>query len=127
MKNKTVIHEFDPVIYPVKLWVIITINYEPLTQRFYEGLDKKPLDIDFIQDHEAVTCLVQSKETKNYGVLIVFCGHKYCKQNNITHETAHAVDFIWEHICEKNPGDEANAYLSGWIAECCEKVKNSKV
>jgi len=127
MKKKTIIHEFDPVIYPVKLWVCITTNFEPLKERFYDSEGKTELDLEDLKDAAAaITCRVVSKEHNDVGILIVFTLHKYTDTERITHEAAHAVDFVWEYIKEDTPSPEANAYLSGWIAKCCWEVKTGK-
>jgi len=127
MKKETIIHEFDPVIYPVKIWVCISPNLEDLKIRFKEKSSGKDLSFDAIDECDAFSYFVKSKETNKNGILISFLGKKYCHAGNITHESTHAAMDIFDHIEEKETGGEAYAYLVGWIAECCEKVKNNKV
>lgn len=122
--KKAIIHEFDPVLYPLKLWISITNNCEALSERFIWYNDGK-IDIDFEND-DAITGLVRQKDGF-IGVLIVFENKKMCNIKNITHEASHAVDDFWTRLGERNVGHEANAYLIGWIAECIEKVKLNKL
>ena len=128
MKNKkAIIHQFDPVIYPCKLWVSITANLKGLEERFVDATTEKEINTSFIDKHEAVTYYVQQKEKPTYyGVLIATTSKSYLTTKLIAHESSHAADFIWQHIGERTAGDEANAYLIGWIAECIEKVKQNK-
>jgi hypothetical protein len=121
------IHEFDPEIYPLKLWIAITEKGEPLAERFKDATTGKELNIGFISKHEAVTFYVQQKERPTYwGVLIVFAQRRYCSTKTICHEATHAARFMWDHIHETSTGEEADAYLVGWIANCIEIAKNFK-
>jgi len=125
--KKAIIHQFDPVIYPFKLWVSISSDGAAFSDRFKDGDNGKELNVSVINEHEAVTYYVQQKEKPTYfGVLIVFSEKKYCTCKLIAHESTHAARFMWEHVRENGTGWEADAYLVGWIAECCEKVKLNK-
>lgn len=122
--KKAIIHEFDPVLYPVKLYISITKNISWVNEKFcYYPLLK---NIDFDDSGEATTQLVKNKETGNIGVLIIFENKKQCTAKNIAHESTHAARRIWDRISENATGEEADAYLVGWIAECCWKVKLNK-
>lgn len=123
--DKVIIHQFDPLIYPVKLWVSITSNNSALKERFIWMYDESEVDINFSKT-DAITGLVRKKDNSLVGILIVFKNRKVCNIKNIAHESAHAVDDIWNRIGEKNVGHEANAYLIGWIAGCIEQAKINK-
>ena len=43
------------------------------------------------------------------------------KINLIAHEVSHSVDYIFEHIQEKNPCAECKAYLTEWVFKCFMK------
>ena len=75
----------------------------------------------------AAADIALKKEDNLIGILIVFENVKSFTVKTIAHETAHAVKQIWNHLGEDYFGDEATAYLSGWIADCCWKVKIGKV
>lgn len=125
MNKKVQIHQFDPVIYPVKLWIAITKNNKALNERFKWTYKDSDIDIDWNLS-DAITGTVTQRENNLFGVLIVFENKKSCTVSNITHESIHAVSDIWERLGESKIGNEANAYLAGWIAECIEKVKRNK-
>lgn len=124
MSNKVTIHEFDPVIYPYKFWVAISDNVEKLQEHFIHK-NGKELEGD-ISFNMGVTCDVTSKiRPKHKGVLIIFTKKKYITPDIIAHEAYHASQSIFEYIQETYPSEEATAYLIGWIAGCCEKVKHN--
>jgi len=122
---KNTFYEFDPVIYPVKLWVVVTDSNKILNDRFSWYPEEK-IDVDF-NIVNAATGMALKKDGKLLGVLIVFETSKQMNVKNIAHETSHAVKKIWNHLHEDFFADEATAYLSGWIADCCWKVKTGKL
>lgn len=123
----TKIHEFDPVIYPCKLWIAIHVDPKLLSDTFCDAFTRKEIDTSFIDLQEAATYYVEQKESpKKYGILIATTSKYYFTTKLIAHESTHGAEFMWNHVCELNPSSEANAYLVGWIAECCEKVRRCK-
>lgn len=125
--RKAIIHQFDPVIYPIKLWVSVTTDLKALSDRFCNADTKKDIDVFFIDRHEAACYYVQQKEKPtNYGILIATTSKYYLTTKLIAHEATHGADFMWQHMGERETGDEANAYLTGWIADCIEAVKRNK-
>ena len=120
------IHQFNPEVYPVRLWVTITYNIRELSENF--GLfPEGEIKWGDIWGKKATTAWVYKKDDKKLGVLIVFYKREHCNMENVAHEAAHAASFIWEYLGEVEMlGEEANAYLMGWIAKCCEIVKNYK-
>lgn len=122
------IHQFDPVLYPIKLWVSITDKDKALSDRFYQGTDQEEFDFSMIKKHEAVTFIVQQRsEPAYFGILIVFTKKKYCTAKTMAHEATHAANWIWDRLGESPVALEADAYLVGWIVECIEKVKLNKI
>jgi uncharacterized protein YjaZ len=120
------IHQFNPEIYPVKLWVTITKNGEELQGRFCY-LNGKDMDISLLKNNEATVYVIQQKDGERYkGIIIVFTEKKYMSVKTIAHEATHAARFIWDHLGEVFPSEEADAYLVGWVAKCCEIVKDYK-
>ena len=117
------IHEFDPVIYPLKLWVIVTDNDKELEELFDIECDVT----DFANKNEAIVFPCSLKENSKKGVCVVFQNKKYMNTKNIAHESVHIASVIFLE-CNvdmrfNNGLDEHFAYLVGWAAECCEKVK----
>ena len=122
------IHEFDPVIYPYKLWVIIDKKPTDIADKFNEYSGKP---IDFIDRDamglEAFTMPVARKENPNFGVIIFFRSKKGMSYELVAHESSHAAKFLFEHISADIKEHEPFEYVVGWIAGCCEKVKKNKV
>jgi hypothetical protein len=116
---KTVLHEFDPVIYPRLLWV--SISKAKFEDRF-EGVS------DFAENCHAVVDYTYDKIGKRGGVLIRFANKEVMNANTICHESIHAALAILDY-CDIQPNinnQEPLTYLAGWIASCCEKVKLNK-
>lgn len=128
MKNKIIIHEFDPVIYPRKLWIVVTKDMSIITNNFLDKNSKGEMIYsgDIGSDFHAITQKVTHKESRLHGSIIVFGNKAALTSKNIAHESTHAARQIWNELGEDVTGEEADAYLVGWIAECCEKVKLNK-
>jgi hypothetical protein len=119
------IHEFFPEIYPFRLWVsIFDNNDEESDEGAYnkrytagrEGNDMKPLKLG---ESDGVTYFVTEREgLMKRGVLIVFNGKQGASPQNIAHEATHAARLIWDFLGEDVTGEEADAYLVGWIVKC---------
>jgi hypothetical protein len=122
------IHEFDPVIYPYKLWVIVDKKPTDIADKFNEYSGKP---IDFIDRDtmglEAFTMPVARKENPKFGVIIFFRSKKAMSYELVAHESSHAAKFLFEHISADIKEHEPFEYVIGWIAGCCEKVKKNKV
>ena len=121
------IHEFDPVIYPRKLWIVVTNNPQVIKDNFEYDSDPENF---FGGGHAAMVISCSQKETNLIGVCICFTKHKHLTTKNIAHESVHAASYMFS-ACNMSMGfedgkDEHYAYLVGWIAECCEKVKLNK-
>ena len=122
MKNKIIFHQFDPVIYPRKLWIVITEDEQIILDRFDTLCDIE----DFAKNSNAIVTNVIEKETKLKGCLLVFCTRKDLNIKTITHESVHVTSNIFND-CNMTMGfdggkDEHFAYLCGWVALCCEEV-----
>lgn len=124
--KKEIIHQFDPVIYPVKLWVTITENLEGIAERFDQHPSGKKFNTSDASFLEAFVTQVTQKQYGYVGFLIIFRKRKYCSIKTIAHEATHVARLLWDHINEGNTGTEADAYLVGWIADCVDKVLKIK-
>lgn len=121
----TMIHEFDPVIYPCRLWVIKNPTQKLVDENFNE-LNGSNLNFD-INPHAVMSCynkVVASKESGFFGIIISIWHKPNVKY--IAHESTHAARFIWDWLEEGTTGVEADAYLVGWIADCIEKTVKNK-
>lgn len=116
------IHEFDPEIYPRKLWVAVDTPYEVIKDMFE---DVEPMEDNSDAQVESTRRL---KPDVTGGVLIRFANRKAMTQANITHESVHAAVemfcYVNAYLDPKN--QEPFAYLCGWIAKCIGEVKRNK-
>lgn len=131
MKNKPQIHQFEPTIYPRKLWVIKGVNALSVIQdNFTEvNCDEIRFDKEFKLGFEALTMKVMQKETNFLGVLVWL----RCKTNIsiIAHESVHFAGFVFNDCgitmslaCDEN---EHFAYLFGFCADCINQVATNKI
>lgn len=134
--KKTIIHEFDPVIYPTRIWVAVNPTFEEVSEKFYAiNNDIERMDIEKEQFNPcsqtiARTYPVSIKGDGWIGLLIGVFKPKQLKTGTICHESVHCADFICEQFgitAGKFEYGEAYAYLVGWIADCIERVLKNKV
>jgi len=118
------VHEFDPVIYPYKVWVCGGVP-EDLADRF--RIDTDGTIPKFNKRSFATTYCVYRLEDFQVGILIVFSCKKYMTMKHVAHESRHAGDMLFELIGDNPHHSEPAAYFTGWVAECCEKVKLSRL
>lgn len=117
------IHEFDPQIYPRLLWVTYNCPTDVLREMFGE----KAIDMSDDSNAETVNCL-RTKPDVRGGVLIRFRNKSEMTIENIAHEAVHAALEIFDYVNARISSDnqEPFAYLVGWIADCCTKVKRGE-
>lgn len=129
------IKEFNPTIYPIKVWVANNVPIKQVIAKFYVRTDNGDaadfLEEDFSKDNgvTASTFVVFDKKTKQGGTLVYIFAPKRAKVNIICHEAAHCADFICETFGitkGKYEDGEAYAYLIGWIAECINSVLRNR-
>lgn len=120
MKKKG-FYEYDPVIYPRRLYVVIGYDTKFLKNVFaYDG-GRELEDID--DNSNGVTYFeVMRKDNKKIGELVVFPSKKEMTMNVISHESSHVCDGIEEALGISH-GGEHSAYLMGWIASCVNKSR----
>lgn len=125
--KKPIIHEFDPVIYPYMIFIMIAENPNIVNDLFLDY--ESDCDFSFIKvdKFSALTFSVKRRSDGKYGALIVFRKKAYMKINTICHESSHAAKYLFNHIGANMEEHEPFEYVIGWIAECIEKVKRNKV
>lgn len=130
MSEKVVFHQFDPVIYPFKLWVVISNNLKEISNTFVGGKDWEELDFSDIKRHVDAFIFdeyVTHKETLKNGFLVVFRHKRTCTVSVATHEASHLSEAIWKYLSEKKHSKgEPQAYLIEWIVDCILKAKTKK-
>lgn len=123
------IHEFDPVIYPYRIWIVIDKTPDILAEKFKEYSGKPIIftDDDGSNRQLAFTMMAIHKEEKHYGTVIYFRSKKSMSYELVAHKSSHAAKNLFEHISADIKEHEPFEYVLGWIAGCCEKVKKNKV
>lgn len=116
------IYEFDPQIYPQKLWVSVGATKEDLAD-FEDINEMSNVSI------ATTTPICRLKPKKLGGVLIRFRNKHDMTAENITHESVHAAMCILDYcdVAFHADNQEPIAYMAGWVAKCVEKVKQGKV
>ena len=110
--------EYDPVIYPRKLWVHIGDDLKELAPKAFCNIV-----IDENKDYSGVEYgEVIRKIDDKYGILVSFPKRKYMTMEICAHEASHVCDDL-ENALNIKHGDEPSAYLLGWIASCINKAR----
>lgn len=125
-KNNILVHKFDPVIYPYKIYIALSDNPNEISKSFLDYENGEEFSFMNTEKFGALTLQVMEKTTNYYGVLIIFKSKKYMDIKSICHESSHAAKFLFKHIGADVEEHEPFEYLIGWIAECCDKVKKMK-
>ena len=126
MKKLMQIHTFDPVIYPIKLYVIKYPNTKEINELFC-GPDWTDLNLKY-PDYAAAVSLHQItrlRSTKMFGQVIIL--YNKLTAGEMAHEAIHSSRNIMDWLGEDNISHEANAYLVEWIVNCIEQVNKNKI
>lgn len=114
--KKPIIYEFNPVIYPRKLWVCIGLDTDFLNGHFH-GSGYKKLNFDANTNYDAITFDEIVRNSNGYiGELVVFHSKNDMRMGIIAHEASHVVDGI-EKAIGMTHGEEPSAYLFGWVCK----------
>lgn len=94
--KKTVIHEFDPCIYPRLLWVVKGGSLEEIRKT----LEFDELDEDFQSTGGAVTIAAYDNAKKKGGFLVWFPSPSDMTKNSywMAHEASHVALGIFDYI-----------------------------
>lgn len=123
--NKTIIHEFDPCIYPQLLWVVKGGSLEEI---------RKTLEFPELSEEDksggAITLSAYDKESERCGFLVWFPKAKDMLLHGdwMAHEASHVALGIFDYIgAEAKASDsEPFAYLVGWVFKCIDEVRKFK-
>lgn len=124
MSKKTIIHEFDPQIYPRLLWVVKGGELEEIRKT----LEFSELDEDQ-ENGGAVTVSAYDSTNKRGGFLVWFPKASEMKNLDwIAHEASHVALGIFDYVgaAVTTEGQEPFAYLVGWVFGCMDKVRKFK-
>ena len=110
--------EYDPVIYPRKLWVHIGYDLKELAPKaFYNVVIDENKDYRGVEYGEVVR-----KSDDKYGILVSFPKRKDMTMDICVHEASHVCDDL-EKATGLEHGGESSAYLMGWIASCINNAR----
>lgn len=127
MKNTT-IHEFYPLIYPRRMWVVKGCNEEFIKDKFTERLGEEIVFENLDGNESACTVLprVKLKENGKYGHLVYI--QSRLSVGDIAHEAVHVATELFSEIGSFHTADnqEPFAYLVGWVADCIYQVATGK-
>lgn len=115
------VYQFDPQIYPRKLWVAVGVPTSELNEKFVDEIK------DMDDSNDAETLPIQQKEPLLGGVLVRFENLKSMRPDNIAHEATHAALEIFDYVDARIQYDnqEPFAYLVGWVVKCIDEVKTA--
>lgn len=128
MNDKKIIYEFNPVIYPYKIWIVVDKKPDIISDMFndYNGNPIENINKD-TENLEGFAMMVSKKDIPYYGDVIYFRSKKSINFELVAHESSHAAKHLFEHIGADVSAHEPFEFLIGWIAHCCEEVKKNKV
>ena len=120
------IYEFDPVIYPTKVWISIKPDIDDLDEVMYaldddgETLAEFPKDTFDANTAIAETVIVQRKSTNEEGCLVAILRPREMTPGVAGHEASHCTDWlcdtfgIYSHTFETG---EARSYYLQWAED----------
>lgn len=124
------IYEFDPVIYPTKVWVGVDVSLKEIDKTF-EAICEDNTGMLFSDSHrlpdtdtDATTYIVGHKKQCMKGCLVIIKGD--CQLKSLSHEACHCADYIFEEIGEDMRSyehGEPYAYYQSWVFECLLKIR----
>lgn len=133
--GNTKVYEFDPQVYPFRLWVAVKIPFEEL-DKFYcylSNSEVKEFSEKDIWKHSRsrATCWpVVRKDDNRIGILCSIWRTRGMTVGDITHESLHITDFLCGYLGVKAEGfddGEPRAYFAGWVANCIDQVRRGKI
>lgn len=128
--------EFNPQIYPFRLWIGENVPYEEVEEKFWAlttETERTDFTIEVYEKNSLIvaTCFpVSDKETGWCGIFLQVWNPKQFNVGFIAHEASHVTDFVFERFdIESNGfnGGEARAYFTQWVADCIVDTMNLKL
>lgn len=129
--SKTAIYEFDPVIYPTRLWVCKKPNVEDISDMFYpfntegEQIDSFGDVFEYDFGRYANTMIVGNKDSRMRGCLVSIFLPNQCGAGVCAHEALHYVAYLREQFgipLGNFDTSEPMAYLIQWVTNCINMV-----
>jgi hypothetical protein len=129
MKSK--IYEFNPVIYPTRLWVCKKPETADVAELFYpfnnygEMVDSFGEALEYDGGRYATTVIVGNKKSHWRGCLVSILIPKGCDAGICAHEALHYIAYLSEQFDIPLGGfdtSEPLAYLEQWATNCIDSV-----
>ena len=127
---KSVIYEFDPVIYPTRLWVCKKPETKDVEELFYpfnnygEQVDSFGETLEYGGAY-ANTLIVGNKKSHMRGCLVSLFRPGECGAGICSHEALHYIAYLSEQFDIQLGGfnkSEPLAYLEQWATNCIDSV-----
>lgn len=122
------IYQFDPGVYPRKIWIVIGWTEEDMKEEFDDNV---PEDEHMeLEGTLAITTRSVLKSTDDYGVRIWFRSLKDMTVFTMAHEAVHVADMIWDDLglCQEETAcNEHYAYFIGWVVKSMQKAKEDEI
>lgn len=110
---------YSPVVYPFKLWIADELKEEEFKKRWEGNVEWRQWKYAVMR---VIGNLVMERRSEYIGFILIVGDVKEDdmekKVGYICHEASHLCELMWEHLGEDEIGNEANAYLMGWIGRC---------
>lgn len=120
---------FDPVIYPIKLRIVVGADAEYLNDNFVDlDADKLGVDGSFSEGYEAISVRAGNKESGMREVVILAKDDSDEVVGLMPHEAFHVTLAYFRElklyidVYDCNNTEEAAAYLNAWINKCIMSV-----
>lgn len=125
-KGLAKIHEFDPLVYPRKVWIAVNPSMEDINE-FFDNSNEHIKPLDECSDADCWHTGTKKPNPRG-GVLVRFKSKRAMTTANIAHEASHLALMIFDYIgAWVDPNNqEPYAYLVGWITKCINEVKKYK-
>lgn len=137
--GKVKIYEFDPVIYPTRLWVAIRPTFEDVKDVFgFLDEDGNEVNVEDEFKHKdtsiAQTYSVYDRESGWKGCFVTIWKKNEVRCGIITHESMHCVDWLDDALGGLGSVEgrafmtgEPRSYYGQWVANNIEDVLKGKV
>lgn len=126
MMGNNRVHEYDPVIYPTRLWVTACTDTDKLRKSFIfltDDDEECEERITIESNTIARTLSVADRKSGWMGCLVIIAMRDKCNTGIIAHESTHCTDWLCDHLGVSGFSfmeGEARAYYTQWVADCIE-------
>lgn len=119
-------YEFDAVIYPRKLWVLIDNDRCRDVNEWFTGFEGEKLLVEYNIGLASTYISVMEKSTGALGMLVVI--YDSYRSDIVLHESVHVCNAIFQQLSIKVDldNDEPYAYLMSWIGRSILSALNTE-